>query len=92
MTGGYVGVGFELSKILYAYNATVYIAGRSESKATDAITNIKKEAPKSAGRLEFLSVDLSNLATVGPAVEAFNAKEGRLDVLVNNAGVSSAPS
>ena len=92
MTGGYTGVGFEFSKILYAQNATVYIAGRSQPKASDAIASIKKAVPRSSGHLELMSIDLSDLSTIGPAVENFTAKNDRLDVLVNNAGVSSGPS
>ncbi|KAI0159882.1 hypothetical protein GGR52DRAFT_166109 [Hypoxylon sp. FL1284] len=91
VTGGYAGVGFELCKILYAHNAIVYVAGRSASKAEKAISNIKDASPSSSGRLEFLSVDLSDLSTVKPAVESFTAKEQRLDVLVNNAGVMFPP-
>ena len=87
MTGGYAGIGFELSQILYAHNATVYIVGRSESKASTAITRIGTKFPKRLGRLEFLCVDLSDLSTVKPGVEAFLAREQRLDVLVSNAGV-----
>lgn len=87
MTGGYTGVGFELCKILYAHNATVWIAGRSESKAQKALDSIKAALPKSEGSLNFLYLDLSDLATVKPAVQSFMAQEQRLDVLVNNAGV-----
>lgn len=88
VTGGYGGVGFELCKILYAHNATVYIAGRSSSKAEKALEALKKASPNSNGRVEFLSLDLSDLSSIKPAVESFNAQQQRLDVLVNNAGVS----
>ncbi|KAI1384972.1 NAD(P)-binding protein [Hypoxylon trugodes] len=91
VTGGYVGVGFELSKILYTHNATVYIAGRSTSKAEKAISGIKKAASASKGHVEFLHLDLSDLSTIKPAVESFNAKQQRLDVLVNNAAVMYPP-
>jgi short-subunit dehydrogenase involved in D-alanine esterification of teichoic acids len=37
VTGGYAGCGYELSKIFYQKNATVYIAGRSKDKADKAI-------------------------------------------------------
>ncbi|KAI1436129.1 hypothetical protein GGR50DRAFT_686614 [Xylaria sp. CBS 124048] len=87
VTGGYGGVGFELCKILYAANATVWIAGRSESKAEAAITTIRSAAPKSKGQIEFLQIDLSDLTTVKPAAEKFLAQVSRLDVLVNNAAV-----
>lgn len=87
MTGGYAGVGLELCKILYAHNATVWIAGRSEAKAQKAIASIREASQSSKGSVQFLSLDLSDFATIKPAVELFTAKEQRLDVLVNNAGV-----
>ncbi|KAI0162108.1 hypothetical protein GGR57DRAFT_453143 [Xylariaceae sp. FL1272] len=91
VTGGYAGVGFELCKILYAKNATVWVAGRSESKARAAVSRIMDTVPASKGRLEFLSLDLSDLATIKPAVESFTSHSDRLDVLVNNAGVMYPP-
>lgn len=36
-------------------------------------------------------IDLSDLATVKPAAEAFLASESRLDVLVHNAAVMTPP-
>ncbi|CAK3813067.1 Hypothetical predicted protein [Lecanosticta acicola] len=91
VTGGYAGVGYELSRILFACNATVYVAGRSDQKASSAIAKIKQQNVRSTGRLEFLKLDLAELESIKPAVEAFRAKEQRLDVLVNNAGVMFPP-
>lgn len=88
MTGGYSGVGYELSKILYEHGGSVYIAGRSNTKGENAIAEIREAAPKSYGRLEVLSIDLSDMSSVKAAAATFLAKESRLDVLVNNAGVS----
>ncbi|KAI1210093.1 NAD(P)-binding protein [Annulohypoxylon truncatum] len=87
VTGGAAGVGFEVSRILYGKNSTVYIATRTASKAKNAIDNMKKQCPGSHGRLEFLDLDLANPETIKPAVESFMSKEQRLDVLFNNAGV-----
>ncbi|KAH8171198.1 short chain dehydrogenase domain-containing protein [Sarocladium implicatum] len=91
VTGGYTGCGQELVKILYQKNATIYVAGRSESKAFKSIATIKEQYPSSKGRLEFLSVDLSDLFSIKKAVQAFESKETRLDVLTNNAGVMTPP-
>ncbi|KAK5019637.1 hypothetical protein BJ546DRAFT_1004212 [Cryomyces antarcticus] len=87
VTGGYVGVGFELSKILYQHNGTVYIAGRSQAKGDKAISSIKSAFPSSKGRIELLLLDLQDLTTIKHSAEEFLAKESRLDVLTNNAGV-----
>ncbi|KAK5175743.1 short-chain alcohol dehydrogenase [Saxophila tyrrhenica] len=91
ITGGYAGCGKELAKILFQRNGTIYIAGRSSAKAEAAIDDIKTAFPKSQGRLEPMLLDLSDLRTIKPAVDAFLAKEDRLDVLVNNAGVMFPP-
>lgn len=91
VTGGYAGIGYELCQILYAHNATIYIAGRSQQKASDAISRLQKAAPNSAGRVEFLQMDLNDLATVKSGVQTFLSREDRLHVLVNNAGVSAVP-
>ena len=91
MTGGNAGIGLELVKILYAHNATVYIAGRSEEKASKAITSIETSFPKSNGELNFLHLDLDDLELVKKSAASFLSKETRLDVLWNNAGVMVPP-
>ncbi|KAK3071629.1 short-chain alcohol dehydrogenase, partial [Teratosphaeriaceae sp. CCFEE 6253] len=91
MTGGYAGVGYELSKIIYQRNGTIYIAGRSPGKAEKAIQAIRAAHPNSTGKLEFLHLDLGDLRGIKKSAEAFLAKERRLDVLVNNAGVMHTP-
>ncbi|KAI0602498.1 hypothetical protein F4775DRAFT_245498 [Biscogniauxia sp. FL1348] len=87
VTGGTSGVGFELAKILYQKNATVYIAARSAEKIDSAISAIRKENESSLGKLQPLLLDLADLSTIKPAAEQFMAQETRLDVLFHNAGV-----
>lgn len=93
ITGGYSGVGVELVRILYRNHGRVYIAGRSESKAQQAINDIVKTTVTDdhVGSLEFLHLDLADLRTIKPAVHQFLSKESRLDVLFNNAGVAQPP-
>ena len=93
VTGGYSGVGFELCTILYQAGGTVYLAGRSEAKASDAIAKIKAlpNPTPTVGDIKFLPLSLEDLTTIKPAVEKFMTAESRLDVLFNNAGVSNPP-
>ena len=84
VTGGYVGIGYELSKMLYQRNGTVYVAGRSPSKAEKAIAKMRSDLPDSKGKLEFLTLDLGDLSGIKATAEDFLGREGRLDVLVNN--------
>ncbi|OIW26273.1 NAD(P)-binding protein [Coniochaeta ligniaria NRRL 30616] len=91
ITGGAAGLGFELAKILYQKNGTVYIATRSLVKIERAIKTLRESYPESKGRLEYIIVDLADLATIRPAAQEFLNKETRLDVLFQNAGVMNTP-
>lgn len=90
ITGSTAGIGLELTKILYGAGATVYMAARSENKATAAINAITAETP-SVGTIKYLHLDLADLTTIKPFTIAFLAAESRLDVLFNNAGVANVP-
>ncbi|KAL9115766.1 MAG: hypothetical protein Q9227_000134 [Pyrenula ochraceoflavens] len=67
------------------------MAGRSQVKASDSISKIKASSSKSSGRLEFILLDLSDMSSIKSAAANFLAQQNRLDVLVNNAGVSPVP-
>lgn len=77
--------------MLYSKHATVYLGCRSEGKAHGAIDDIKAAHPDARGALVYQHVDLSDLATIKASVQAFTARETRLHVLFNNAGVSMPP-
>ncbi|KAI1147941.1 putative estradiol 17 beta-dehydrogenase [Nemania diffusa] len=87
VTGSNTGIGKETARVLYAKNAKVYIGARSETKAQQAIEDIKKSASGSKGSLVFLQLDLADLPGVKTAAEAFLAREEKLHTLINNAGV-----
>ena len=59
ITGGYSGIGLELAKILYQKGGKVYIAGRSQEKAQQAISNIQASHSE-GGSLHFLALDRSD--------------------------------
>ncbi|KAI1129634.1 putative estradiol 17 beta-dehydrogenase [Nemania abortiva] len=91
VTGANTGIGKELARVLYAKNAKVYVACRSEDKANQAIAEIKTAEPSSAGELIFLHLDLGDLSKVQAAATDFLARETRLHTLFNNAGVFVGP-
>ncbi|RYP16393.1 hypothetical protein DL765_005173 [Monosporascus sp. GIB2] len=90
VTGASSGIGKELAHTLYANNATVYVAARSEEKAARAIKAIK-EVNHSLGRLELLHLDLTDLRSVKRSAQEFMNRERKLHVLFNNAGVMNPP-
>jgi retinol dehydrogenase 12 len=91
VTGGYGGIGFEVASILYQRNATVYIAGRCSVKGLAAVDKIKAGNPQSKGGIHFLHLDLADLSSIKPMVEAFMGRESKLHWLNNNAGVMRVP-
>ena len=91
MTGSSSGIGEQLAYILYLKNAKVYMAARSEAKATKAIESIKSRVPNSKGQLIYLHLDLDDLTTIKATADVFLADNDRLDVLWNNAGVMTPP-
>ncbi|PTD08083.1 putative oxidoreductase [Fusarium culmorum] len=83
VTGGYSGIGFELSRMLYEAGGSVYIAGRSQEKGEQAIAQLKEHCPGSSGSLCFLKISLDDLKSVKSAAEEFIARESRLDVHIH---------
>lgn len=80
-----------MSGILYGANATVYLTGRSREKGSSAISDIKSTHPGAGGRLEYLHLDLTDLAAVKLSAETFMKKEKEIHVLFNNAGIMFPP-
>jgi len=91
VTGANTGVGKALAGLLYAAHARVYVAARSEAKAREAIAALEAAHPASRGALLFLPLDLADLSAVRAAAADFLARESRLHVLFNNAGVMTPP-
>lgn len=104
VTGGNSGIGWFTALHLYLHGYVVYVAGRTELKVLKAIDDIKEEAGKrqaayseaekserSTGTLTYIHLDLCDLATVAKCAEDFAAKEPKLDVLINNAGLMGVP-
>ncbi|KAK6067730.1 putative short-chain dehydrogenase [Seiridium cupressi] len=87
VTGSNTGIGKEVARLLYTKNAKVYIAARSETKAQNAVKDIKKSAPSSSGSLVFLHLNLNDLRNAKAAAESFLAQEQRLHGLFNNVGL-----
>lgn len=88
VTGANTGLGFEASKLLAARGARVLLACRSPTRAADAMERIRTEVP--AADLAFVPLDMADLDSVREAA-AIAAREPRLDVLINNAGVMFPP-
>jgi NAD(P)-dependent dehydrogenase (short-subunit alcohol dehydrogenase family) len=80
ITGANKGLGFETARRLIAEGQTVYMGARDAKRGEAAASTL-------GGR--FVQLDVTDDASVERALRTIDDREGRLDVLVNNAGVSS---
>ncbi len=85
VTGATAGLGKEVARELADRGATVLVHGRNQPRVEAAIAEIE-EATGSRRLVPFVA-DLASLAAVRGLAEEIAADEGRLDALVNNAGV-----
>jgi NAD(P)-dependent dehydrogenase (short-subunit alcohol dehydrogenase family) len=87
---GNSGIGYETALHLALHNARVYIASRSADRIGAAIQQMKDGAPDRNLDLRILQLDMMDLSSVKAAATRFAAEETRLDILINNAGVTMA--
>ncbi|KAE8160000.1 hypothetical protein BDV40DRAFT_290429 [Aspergillus tamarii] len=91
VTGATSGYGLHLATILYQHGGKVYLAARNASRAQGVIDDIMTRYPESKGQIAYLHLDLGDLSTIKKSAEEFLAKESKLHVLWNNAGVMIPP-
>lgn len=81
ITGGAMGNGFGIAQVFLKYGASVAILDYSES-LENAVENLKKD-----GKVFGYKVDIRNKDMVNEVIDDVVNKLGKIDVLVNNAGV-----
>ncbi|KAI1178904.1 NAD(P)-binding protein [Nemania sp. FL0916] len=87
ITGANSGIGFEVANQLLAEGSFHVLLGvRSEAKGKAAIAEL--ESRNLPGTAELLIIDVSSESSVAAAAEVVEEKHGRLDALVNNAGIA----
>ena len=87
VTGSSSGFGFLIARTLLNDGHTVFAAMRGlDNKNDDAAKKLQSQAAETKGRLHLLDMDVSDTASVNSAVQQALTQEGRIDVVVNNAG------
>jgi 3-oxoacyl-[acyl-carrier protein] reductase len=85
VTGGSRGIGRGIGKRLAALGAEVFLNfQRDEAAADETLSSIRR----AGGRGDLARFDVSDAEAVGRAVDDICRRSGRLDVLVNNAGMT----
>lgn len=88
VTGANSGIGKETARGLAGRGARVVLAGRSESKTRAAMKEIADDTGNAD--LDYLELDLGDLASVRTAAGIFLSAGEPLHVLINNAGLAGA--
>ena len=86
ITGGSTGIGQGIATIFAREGAQVAISGRTEATLQEAATTITEEG----GDVCYIVGDVSLAADAERMVEQTVARFGKLDVLVNNAGIRAS--
>jgi NAD(P)-dependent dehydrogenase (short-subunit alcohol dehydrogenase family) len=83
VTGANQGVGFQVAKELVANGVTVLLGSRDFARGQEAAETI------GAGAVA-IQLDVTDSASIAAAAQRVEDEFGRLDLLVNNAGISHA--
>ncbi len=84
VTGANKGIGFEIGRQLGKLGLTVVLAARDEAKVNAAADRLRGEGLDAHG----VRLDVTDPSTAEAAARWLEERFGRLDVLVNNAGIS----
>ncbi|MEM7300103.1 MAG: SDR family oxidoreductase [Pseudomonadota bacterium] len=90
ITGANAGAGFQASRILLAKGASVVMLNRSADKSEAAVQELKREFGSSA-QVDFVRMDLADLASVREAAETVRKSAPRIDALICNAAIAQVP-
>jgi NAD(P)-dependent dehydrogenase (short-subunit alcohol dehydrogenase family) len=85
ITGANKGLGFEMARQLAQAGVTVVLAARDPQKGEAAAEKLRKEGLD----VQFFKLDVTSKQDHASAAAFLQQKFGRLDILINNAGISA---
>jgi 3-oxoacyl-[acyl-carrier protein] reductase len=85
ITGGTRGIGLAVARRLAADGYDLLLTFREDA---DTAQEAAEELATSGGQIETIAADIATADGAGAAIEAAMGRLGRLDVLVNNAGIT----
>ena len=85
VTGGNGGIGLGMARGLARQGAHVVIAARNAEKSAAAVRELERVGGQGAA----VTVDVADEASVTALMDGVKTRHGRLDILINNAGMNS---
>ncbi|MCZ4347073.1 SDR family oxidoreductase [Devosia neptuniae] len=86
VTGANKGIGFEIARQLKAAGVTIIVGARDGERGKTAAAALSSTDEQVA----FIQIDVTDAASIGAAAAEIEARHGRLDILINNAGIVDA--
>jgi NAD(P)-dependent dehydrogenase (short-subunit alcohol dehydrogenase family) len=87
ITGANKGIGFEVARQLGAIGMTVLVGARDDDRGAVAEQDLRDRGVDAY----HMALDVTDQASVDQAAQRIGVEHGRLDVLVNNAGITGGP-
>lgn len=84
VTGANKGIGYEIAAGLGKLGWQVGVGARDEGRREDAVTKLRADGVDAFG----VPLDVTDEASVAAAARLLEERAGRLDVLINNAGIT----
>lgn len=84
ITGANKGLGFETARQLAKQNIKVLIGARDETRGREAAEKLQSEGFEA----EFIQIDVTNEKSLESAAKYVEENYGKLDILINNAGIA----
>lgn len=83
ISGANKGIGFEAARGLGAKKITILVGARDQWRGQTAVEKLRAEGADA----RFVRLDVTDPATIARAVQWIGEEYGRLDILINNAGI-----
>jgi 3-oxoacyl-[acyl-carrier protein] reductase len=84
ITGASQGLGRQFARVLSAQGASVALAARQSAK----LKSLEEEIQGRGGRAVAVRMDVTEISSIGKAIDAAEAALGPVSVLINNAGIA----
>ncbi|KAF0104112.1 MAG: short-chain dehydrogenase/reductase SDR [Rhodospirillaceae bacterium] len=92
ITGASTGLGLAMAKEFAASGASVALLARKQDALAAAKAEVQKAAGKANTKIEAYSCDVAKAAPIADTFKKIEAEFGKVDIVVNNAGISHAKS